>query len=107
MGTAVPRRRASPRAAISLPVTLARGALAGADLVGRTHDLGPDGMRVQTRRPLHEGEELTFALQLDDGERVTGRAHVVRHHAGDVYGLRFDRLADGARERLATIAAPG
>ena len=105
MARTIPRRRASPRAVISLPVTLTRGALAGADLIGRTHDLGPAGMRVQTRRPLHEGEELAFVLALDDGARVSGRAHVVRHHAGDVYGLRFDRLAGDARERLTAIAA--
>ena len=82
---------------------LARGR-AGADLVGRTHDLGLGGMRVETQRPLRAGEELAFVLALEDGTRLTGRAHVVRHHAGGVYGLRFDRLAGDARERLAAIA---
>lgn len=82
---------------------LSRGARHGAEVVGRTHDLGPGGMRVETRRPLHAGEELSFVLALDDGARVSGRAHVVRHHAGDFYGLRFDRLAAGAAERLAAL----
>ena len=103
MATTTPRRRAAPRAEISLPVALARGARHGADLVGRTQDLGPSGMRVEVGRPLHDGEELAFVLALEDGTRITGRAHVVRHHAGDVYGLRFDRLAGDARDRLAAL----
>ena len=103
MATAAPRRRASPRAEISLPVALARGARHGAELAGRTHDLGPGGMRVETKRPLNAGEELAFVLALEDGTRLAGRAHVVRQHAGHVYGLRFDRLADGAFERLAAM----
>ena len=106
MATVAPRRRASPRAEISLPVALARGARHGAELVGRTHDLGPGGMRVETKRPLHDGEELAFVLALEDGSRIAGRAHVVRHHAGDLYGLRFDRLAAGALERLAAMVPP-
>ena len=85
---------------------LSRGARHGAELVGRTHDLGPGGMRVETKRPLHTGEELAFVLALDDGARISGRAHVVRHHAGDFYGLRFDRLADGGIERLTALAPP-
>lgn len=105
MATVAPRRRASPRAEISVAVMLSRGR-AGADLVGRTQDLGPGGMLVETRRPLRTGEELAFVLALDDGARVSGRAHVVRHHAGDLYGLRFDRLADGARERLTALVPP-
>ena len=89
---------------MALDVKLARGR-AGADVVGRTHDLGPGGMRVATRRPLRVDEQLAFVVFLEDGTRVTGRAHVVREHAGHVYGLRFDRLAIGGQERLAALAS--
>lgn len=99
------RRRAAPRAEVSLGVTLTRAG-AGAAVEGRTHDLGPGGMRVATRRPLRVDEQLAFAVALDDGTRVSGRAHVVREHACDVYGLRFDRLAPGDGERLEALASP-
>lgn len=79
---------------------------AGAAVEGRTHDLGPGGMRVATRRPLRVDEQLVFAVDLDDGTRITGRAHVVREHACEVYGLRFDRLAAGDGERLEALVAP-
>ena len=102
MATLAHRRRASPRAEIALDVTLARGR-AGADVVGRTQDVGPSGMRVATRRPLGIDEQLAFDLCMADGTHVTGRVHVVREHAPEVYGLRFDRLAPGGRELLAAL----
>ena len=99
------QRRATPRAQVALDVTLARGR-AGSPVVGRTHDLGPGGMRVATKRPLHVDEQLDFVLAFDDGTRVAGRAHVIRHHVGEVYALLFDRLAEVDRARLAALAAP-
>lgn len=99
------RRRATPRAEVSLGVTLTRAG-AGAAVEGRTHDLGPGGMLVATRRPLRVDEQLAFAVALDDGTRVTGRAHVVREHACEVYGLRFDRLSPGDGDRLEALASP-
>jgi hypothetical protein len=102
MGTLTHSRRATPRARIALYVTLARGR-AGADIAARTYDVGPAGMRVKTRRPLGVDEQLAFVLALADGTRVTGRAHVVREEPRDVYGLRFDRLGAGDRERLAAL----
>lgn len=99
------RRRAAPRAEVSLGVMLSRAGT-GADVEGRTYDLGPGGMRVSTRRPLRVDEQLAFAVDLDDGTRVTGRAHVVREHACEVYGLRFDRVAPGDGERLEALASP-
>lgn len=98
------QRRATPRAEIACDVTLSR-ARAGAPVIGRTCDLGPGGMRVATRRPLHVDEQLEFVLALADGTSVAGRAHVIRHHASDVYALLFDRLSDADRTRLASIAA--
>ena len=103
METLTPRRRASPRVQMTLDVVLARGR-AGADVAGRTQDVGPGGMCVATRRPLRIDEQLTFELVLDDGTRVTGRAHVIREHACDVYGLRFDRVVADGLERLAALA---
>jgi PilZ domain len=104
MATLPPRRRATARAEMSVGVVLARGR-AGADVEGRTHDLGPGGMCVGTQRPLRIDEQLEFVLALDDGTRVGGRAHVIRQHAGDVYGLRFDHLSGDGRERLAALAS--
>lgn len=104
MASAV-QRRAAPRAELALEVTFARRRRAGHDVVGRTHDLGPGGMRVQTTRPLHVDEQLDFVLALDDGKTVKGRAHVIRHHVGEVYGLLFDRLADEDRALLAELAS--
>ena len=89
---------------MSVDVRLSRGR-SGADIEGRTQDVGPGGMRVATRRPLRVDEQLSFVLALDDGTRVAGRAHVVREHACDVYGLRFDRLAPGDRECLEALTA--
>jgi PilZ domain len=98
------RRRATPRAQIAVAVTLARGRV-GKDVTGRTQDLGPGGMRVATRRPLRVDEHLAFELTLDDGTCVTGRARVVREDVGNVYGLRFARIADDGLERLASLVA--
>lgn len=72
----------------------------GSDVTGRTKDLGPGGMRVSTSRPLRVDERLTFAVELDDGTRVAGRAHVVREHGATVYAVRFDRVDEAADERL-------
>ena len=104
MQTLGPRRRATPRAQLAVDVVLARGRV-GSDVGGRTQDLGPGGMRVATRRPLRVDEHLRFTITLDDETQVTGRAHVVREDARNVYGLRFDRLADDARERLESLVA--
>ena len=97
------RRRSAPRAEVSLGVTLTRAGN-GAAVEGRTRDLGPGGMLVATGRPLRVDEQLDFAVALEEGPPVTGRAHVVREHACEVYGLRFDRLATGDAERLAALA---
>ena len=98
------RRRATPRAQIAVDVALGRGRF-GNDVTGRTRDLGPGGMRVATLRPLRVDEHLTFVLTLEDRTRVTGRAHVVREDARNVYGLRFDRLETADRERLELLAS--
>ena len=102
METPAHGRRATPRCPMTLAVTLARGR-AGADVAGSTQDVGPGGMRVATRRPLRLDEQLSFVLALEDGTSVTGRAHVIREHACDVYGLRFDRLAPADRERISAL----
>ena len=102
MATAPQCRRIMPRVEMSVDARLSRGRQ-GADVVGRTQDLGPGGMRVATRRPLRVDEQLEFVLDLQDGTRVAGRAHVVREHACDVYGLRFDRLAAGDRDCLEAL----
>jgi hypothetical protein len=50
-------------------------------------------MSVATTRPLAVGEQLAFELPLRPSPpRISGRAHVLRDHGGDVYGLRFERL---------------
>jgi hypothetical protein len=106
MATATPRRRASPRVEISVDVALSRAASRD-PVTGRTLDVGPGGMLVETRRPLRLGEPLQFTCALQDGGdgQLTGRAHVVREHVKGVYGLCFERLGDAQRARLAALVA--
>ena len=104
MPSSAPSRRATLRAQIAVDVTLARGRV-GCDVAGRTQDLGPGGMRVATRRPLRVDEHLAFALTFEDGTRMTGRARVVREDVGNVYGLRFARIAADDLERLESLVS--
>jgi hypothetical protein len=95
-------RRASPRVALELTCSLARRS--GSVVTGHTVDVGPGGMCVTTARPLTPDELLDFELPDREGRFLRGRARVLREQTYHVYALRFERLADGAREWLDELA---
>ena len=75
----------------------------GSPISAQTIDLGPGGMRVESRRPLSADEEVDFAIP-NDVLPVSGRARVMRQHERYVYALRFERLAPEARAALNALA---
>ncbi len=96
---------ASPRALraqITLSATLRRQT--GSPIAVRILDLGPDGMRVSSPRPLADDETVDFDLP-NLQIRVAGRARVLRQHAPHVYVMRFERLPDPMVRCLHTLAA--
>lgn len=97
-----PEPRRSPRAEIALPCTLRRPI--GRPIVAQTLNVGTGGMLVSTARPLTVDEPLTFDLANLDMP-VAGHARVLRQQRHDVYALRFEGLADPARNRLRDLAA--
>ena len=72
MATPAPGGR-GPRAQITVPCTIRRRI--GAPVAAETVDVGPDGMRVRTTRPLAPDESVHFDLPNFD-MRISGRAHV-------------------------------
>jgi hypothetical protein len=76
----------------------------GSPIAAQTIDLGPGGMRVESRRPLTADEELDFAIPTDD-LHLSGRARVMRQQERYVYALRFERLPPEVRAALAALAA--
>ena len=82
---------------MELPVTLRRKH--GNPIASRTVDVGRGGMRVCCDRPLGIDELLSFELDAP-GERVDGRARVLREHVARIYALRFETLAPGAPAAL-------
>jgi PilZ domain len=76
----------------------------GSPIPAQTIDLGPGGMRVESRRPLTADEELEFAIP-SDILKVSGRARVMRQQERYVYALRFERLPPEARAALNALAA--
>ncbi len=95
-------RRRTPRAQIALACRLRRRT--GTAIAARTLDLGADGMRVSSPRPLAIDEWLVFELEAP-GTTVGGYACVLREEHLNVYGLRFERLAAPAVERLRALAS--
>src|SRR4051812_28948096 len=88
-------RRVSPRVRLECGCTLSRRL--GSPIEGRTVDVGPDGMRVSTTRPLATDEVLEFELPPPAGPGIRGRARVLRQQTYGVYALRFERLTDEDR----------
>ncbi|HEU0316551.1 MAG TPA: PilZ domain-containing protein [Solirubrobacteraceae bacterium] len=80
-----------PRARIALSCTLRRRI--GSPIVAETIELGPDGMRVTTPRPLATDETVNFELP-NLPMRVGGLARVLRQQRPHVYALRFERLPE-------------
>lgn len=100
--TGLDERRRAPRAEISLECTLRRRT--GAPIAARTLNVGPEGMRVASPRPLALDEWLEFELA-DLGASVGGYACVLREEHLNVYGLRFERLPAPMIEHLRVLAA--
>ena len=91
-------RRTSQRARLALPCTLRRQT--SSPIWAETIDVGEGGMSVRASRPLREEETVEFELS-EAG--VIGRARVLRHPSPRVYGLRFEGLNGGARDRLRAL----
>jgi hypothetical protein len=73
----------------------------GSPIEARTVDLGPGGMCVATKRPLAADELLSFELS----PQIAGRARVLRQQGFDTYVVRFETLAQPAREELEGLVA--
>ena len=93
-------RRRSPRTEIELECTLTR--TNGAPIAAHTVDLGPGGMCVRCERPLAEDELIGFAIP---GGRFDGRARVLREERYHVYALRFEEIAETARDELTALTS--
>src|SRR5215216_6486836 len=95
-------RRRLPRVLMAVECTLQRRM--GSPITAQTIDLGPGGMRVESRRPLSADEEVDFAIP-NDVLPVSGRARVMRQQERYVYALRFERLAPEARAALNALTS--
>jgi hypothetical protein len=93
--------RRTPRAQVALPCTLRRRT--GAPIDAETLNVGPDGMRVSSPRPLAVDETIGFDLP-DLGIRVSGHARVLRQERLHVYSLRFEGLPEPMARRLHGLA---
>jgi hypothetical protein len=92
------------RAPIDMSCTLRRRT--GAPIAARTLDLGPDGMRVTSLRPLADDETIDFDLP-NLGIRVAGHARVLRQQRPHVYALRFEHLPEPMSRCLHALAVNG
>jgi hypothetical protein len=90
-----------PRAQIAVPCTLRRRV--GAPIPAHTVDVGPDGMRVKTARPLAQDETVDFDLPNFD-MRISGHARVQQQQRLNVYALRFEGLPAPMVRRLHALA---
>jgi hypothetical protein len=91
-------QRHSPRARIELECTLHRRT--GSPIPCHTVDVGPGGMCVCSERPLAQDEVLDFELP----PGISGRARVLRQHGFETYAIRFEGLAEPARDELRRLA---
>jgi hypothetical protein len=67
-------------------------------------DLGPEGTRVVTIRPLSIDEVLEFAVSETDKE-ISGAVRVMRQEGHGTYGLRFESLSRSMRDELTAMCA--
>ncbi len=91
----------APRAQITMECTLRRRT--GSPIAAQTVDLGPDGMRVTSRRPLAADETVDFDLPNLE-MRVAGHARVLRQQRSHVYVLRFESLPEPMSRVLHALA---
>ena len=102
--SAAPRRRAAPRAAVELPVTLARAKGHGNPVAARTIDVSTGGAKLRSDRPLRVDEVLHFDLICSGDAHVCGDCRVLREHVGRTYAVRFERVDPGGTEQLVRLA---
>ncbi len=99
-----PERRAERRAPVRLALKLIRRR--GSPVNASTIDLGVHGARIAAPRPLSIDELLAFELSLGESDGpVSGRASVMREHAGGVYVLRFNQLSGSGEETLSRFVS--
>ena len=101
MQTQRPGLTRAPRAQITLNCTLRRRT--GSPIPAQTLDLGPEGMRITSQRPLTEDETVDFDLPNLE-MRIAGHARVLRHQRAHVYVLRFEHLPEPMSRRLHALA---
>jgi hypothetical protein len=94
----------APRAQIAMSCTLRRRT--GSPIPAETVDLGPDGMRVTSSRPLADDETVDFDLPNLE-MRVAGHARVLRQQRPHLYVLRFERLPEPMSRLLHAMAVNG
>jgi hypothetical protein len=93
----MPDKRRLPRVRLEMDCTLHRRH--GSPIRGRTVDVGPGGMCIATSRPLAADEVLAFELP----PGISGSARVLRQQGYDSYAVRFETLAEPAREALTAL----
>ena len=101
MTTLRPAPPRAPRAQIAMNCTLRRRT--GSPIPAETLDLGPEGMRVTSQRPLAEDETVDFDLPNLE-MRIAGHARVLRQQRPHVYVLRFERLPEPMSRCLHALA---
>ncbi len=107
------QRRGTPRARVTLPVTLSdvESGEPPLSITGETVDVGPGGCRVRTAMPFPAASDPTVSLHLPEGEAIVAPAAVLQMQAvmGQWdYRLVFMSLDDDSRRRLLGLvtAAP-
>jgi hypothetical protein len=95
------RPQHAPRAKIALPCTLRRRV--GSPIQAQTVEVGPEGMRISSPRPLAADETVTFDLP-DLDMKVTGSARVTSQQRLNIYVLRFEHLPAPMVKRLHSLA---
>ena len=88
-------RRRAPR--VEMAVTCMLHRRAGSPISCETVDVGTGGMSVCSARPLAADEVVSFDLP---PMALSGRARVLRQQGHQLYALRFEQLADAARDGL-------
>ena len=102
------QRRTRPRRACNLAVTLLVDGQAAEDAVaGRTLDLGPGGMRVETVQALPgDPAEATVTVAVPRGPALVARVRVVHVSSEDddwEYRLAFSDLSEADTARIARL----
>ena len=93
-------RRRAPRVEMTVECMLRRRA--GSPISCETVDVGTGGMSVCSKRPLADDEVVAFDLAT---VALSGRARVLRQQGHQRYALRFEQLADPARDTLERLVS--